>query len=227
MRKKPGATEGIPSQAFTLSLGCRHVTNHLSSKDYKHRPLRSGREEPVIAGESCHQSLSREQQSSALHSQPRSHMLALPYLPITVPRCLSLQKREEQAREDQPSPLLWLGGGRSSLCVQAREAACIKLYAASMLVLQAKSTPNSFWCKATQIPFNPSQHWRGSDILHRLRRHYSHQDRHPSREGEKKKNKQAVVQYLQQLLAGPQEQFGGGLNQGGHTAVKQASSEII
>lgn len=116
MRKKPGATEGILSQAFTLSLGCRHVTNHLSSKDYKHRPLRSGREEPVIAGESCHQSSSREQQSSALHSQPRSHVLALPYLPIIVPRCLSLQKREEQAREDQPSPLLYLEEG---------EAACV------------------------------------------------------------------------------------------------------
>lgn len=36
-----------------------------------------------------------------------------------------------------------------------------------------------------------------------------------------------MVQYLQQLLAGPQEHFGGGLNQGGHTAVKQANSEII
>lgn len=138
MRKKPGATEGIPSQAFTLNLGCRHVTNHLSTKDYKHRPLRSGREKPVIEGEPCHQSSSREQQSSALHSQPRSHVLALPYLPITVPRCLSLGKREEQAR-DQPSPLLWLGGGRSSLCVQAHEAACIKLHAVSLLVLQAKS----------------------------------------------------------------------------------------
>lgn len=102
------------SQAFSSNTGYRHKTSKPSSNNYTRQDFKFLQREMPVIGQSCYHPSSREQQNPVFLLQPRSHLPALPCLsPAAAP--WSLQMRDEQTQEAQPSPLLWPEEGSTSL----------------------------------------------------------------------------------------------------------------